>query len=68
MHIDLDPKIVSVGALDIGWHGVLMFLGTVAGAGVTLYLARKVGIKDDITFSAALWAVIFGFIGARLTM
>ena len=67
MNLNLDPTIVSVGALDIGWHGIMMFLGTVTGVGVTLYLARKVGIKDDITFSAALWAVIFGFIGARVT-
>ncbi len=67
MNINLDPTIVSIGSLDVGWHGVLMFIGTCVGVGVTVWLARRVGIKDDITFSAALWAVIFGFIGARVT-
>lgn len=67
MDLNLDPTIVSVGSLNIGWHGIMMFLGTCTGVGVTLWLARKVGIKDEITFSAALWAVIFGFIGARVT-
>ena len=67
INFGLDPTIVSVGSLDIGWHGIMMFLGTCTGVGVTLWLARKVGIKDEITFSAALWAVIFGFIGARVT-
>lgn len=67
MNINLDPTIVSIGALDVGWHGVLMFAGTFVGVGMTLWLARRVGIKDEITFSAALWAVIFGFIGARVT-
>lgn len=67
MHIGLDPIITKIGSLTIGWHGILMFIGTVAGVALTLYLARRVGIKDEITFSAALWAVVFGFVGARVS-
>ena len=67
MHIGLDPEIARIGSLSIGWHGVLMFIGIAVGLALTLPLARKVGIKSEITYTAAIWAVVFGFIGARLT-
>jgi phosphatidylglycerol:prolipoprotein diacylglycerol transferase len=67
MHIGLDPEIARIGSLSIGWHGVLMFVGIAVGLALTLLLARRVGIQDEITYTAAIWAVIFGFVGARLT-
>jgi len=67
MHIGLDPEIARIGSLSIGWHGVLMFVGIAVGLALTLLLARRVGIHDEITYTAAIWAVIFGFVGARLT-
>lgn len=67
IHIGLDPTIVKTGALTVGWHGVMMFLGTVTAVGLTLHLGRKIGIKDETVYSAALLAVVFGFIGARVT-
>ena len=67
MHIGLDPEIAQIGSLSIGWHGVLMFVGIAVGLGLTLPLARRLGITDEITYTAAIWAVIFGFLGARAT-
>jgi phosphatidylglycerol:prolipoprotein diacylglycerol transferase len=67
MHIGLDPEIAQIGSLSIGWHGVFMFIGIAVGLGLTLPLAKKLGIQHDVTYTAAIWAVIFGFIGARLT-
>jgi phosphatidylglycerol:prolipoprotein diacylglycerol transferase len=67
MHIGLDPEIARIGSLSIGWHGVLMFIGIAVGLALTLPLAKRLGIKHETTYTAAIWAVVFGFIGARLT-
>ncbi len=44
-----------------------MFIGIVVGLVLTLPLAKKAGISTEITYMTAVWAVIFGLIGARLT-
>jgi phosphatidylglycerol:prolipoprotein diacylglycerol transferase len=67
IHIGLDPELAQIGSFSIGWHGILMFIGIVVGLALTLPLARRLGIPDEITYTAAIWAVIFGFVGARLT-
>ena len=67
MHIGLDPEIAQIGSFSIGWHGVLMFIGIAVALMLTLPLARRLGIPDETTFTAAIWAVVFGFIGARST-
>jgi phosphatidylglycerol:prolipoprotein diacylglycerol transferase len=67
IHIGLDPEIAQIGSFSIGWHGVLMLIGIVVGLAITLPLAKRLGIQPDTTYTAAIWAVIFGFIGARLT-
>ena len=56
-----------MGSFTIGWHGVLMFVGIVVGVVLTLRLAKKAGISEDTVITAAIWAVVFGLIGARLT-
>jgi phosphatidylglycerol---prolipoprotein diacylglyceryl transferase len=67
MHIGIDPQITQIGSLSIGWHGVLMFVGIAVGLVLTLPLAKKLGIPHETTYTAAIWAVVFGFVGARLT-
>lgn len=67
MHIGLDPEIAQIGSFTIGWHGVLMFIGIAVGLGLTLVLAKRLGIQEEVTYTAGIWAVVFGFVGARLT-
>ncbi len=67
MQIGLDPEIAQFGSFSIGWHGVLMFIGIAVGLALTLPLAKKLGIQHETTYTAAIWAVVFGFVGARLT-
>jgi phosphatidylglycerol:prolipoprotein diacylglycerol transferase len=66
MHIGIDPNIATFGSFSIGWHGILMFIGIIAGVLLTLYLARRAGFTDDIIYTSSIWAVIFGLIGARI--
>ncbi len=67
IHIGLDPDIAQIGPLIISWHGVLMFIGIAVGLALTVPLAKRLGISLETTYTAAIWAVIFGIIGARLT-
>ncbi|OGO03840.1 MAG: prolipoprotein diacylglyceryl transferase [Chloroflexi bacterium RBG_13_53_26] len=67
MEIGIDPNIAEFGSFTIGWHGILMFMGIVVGVVLTLRLAKKAGISEDTIITGAIWAVIFGLIGARLS-
>lgn len=67
MTISMDPIIFNVGSHSIGWHGVMMVIGIVVATLLTGRLASKEGIKREDVYTAALWIVIFGLIGARLS-
>jgi phosphatidylglycerol:prolipoprotein diacylglycerol transferase len=67
IHISIDPDIVSIGSFIIGWHFILMFLGTAMGMLLTMRLAKKAGCPEDIIHTACVLAFIFGLIGARIT-
>ena len=67
IEIGIDPDIATIGPFTIGWHGILMLLGIVAGVSLTFYLAKRNGVAEETIFTAAVWAVVAGLIGARLT-
>jgi len=67
IHIDIDPNIGSVGSFTIGWHLILMLLGTAVGMLLTLRLAKRAGFPEGIILAACILAFIFGLIGARIT-
>jgi len=45
----------------------MMLTGIVVGVWLTLHLARKAGISQETTITAAIWGVLFGLVGARLS-
>ena len=67
IHIGLDPTIADLGPISIEWHGLFMAIGIAVGLALTVPLARRLGFSDDTILSAAFGAILFGFIGARLT-
>jgi phosphatidylglycerol:prolipoprotein diacylglycerol transferase len=67
IEIGIDPNIATIGPFVIGWHGILMLIGIVAGVSLTFYLAKRNGIPEETILTAAVWAVVAGLIGARLT-
>lgn len=67
IEIGIDPNIATIGPFTIGWHGILMLLGIIGGVSLTFYLAKRNGIPEDAIVTAAVWAVVAGLIGARLT-
>ena len=67
IHIGINPNIVIFGSFTIYWHGILMAIAIAAGVLITLRLAKKAGFSNEVILTACIWAVIFGFIGARIT-
>lgn len=64
--ININPVAFSVGSLHVQWHGIMTMLAIVAAVIIISYEAKKKGIPQNFIYSAAIWAVIGGVIGARL--
>ena len=63
--IDLNPNILTLGALLITWHGVFSVLGIIAAARLGFWLLGK-DIPDlKGTGDGLAWMVALGLVGAR---
>jgi phosphatidylglycerol---prolipoprotein diacylglyceryl transferase len=60
----LGPMIKS--GLAIRGYGVCLLLAIVAGVGITLYRAQKIGMDPDLIVRLAVWMIVAGVLGARL--
>jgi phosphatidylglycerol---prolipoprotein diacylglyceryl transferase len=52
--------------LAIRGYGAMLLLAVLAGIGLTVYRARRVGLDPEIVFSLGTWLFICGILGARL--
>ncbi len=52
--------------LAIRGYGTMLLLAVLAGIGLTIYRARRVGLNPEIIFSLGTWLFIWGILGARL--
>lgn len=64
--IAIDPVLLRIGHLEVRWYGVMIALGVVAGLFIALREAKRKGIATDYIYDAATWAIIVGFLGARV--
>jgi phosphatidylglycerol---prolipoprotein diacylglyceryl transferase len=62
------PKLVSIGSFYIPTYGVLVALAFLAGLGITLRLARRVGLSPEKITNLAVYCAIAGIVGAKLFM
>lgn len=62
------PKLVSIGSFYIPTYGVLVALGFLAGLGMTLRLARRIGASPDKITNLAVYCAMAGIVGAKLCM
>ena len=62
----MNPVIFTIGNFSIRWYAVLILIGVL----LALYLinkeAKRFQIKSEFIFNLCFWAIIFGFIGARI--
>ena len=62
----MNPYIIEIGKFAIRWYSVLILIGAAIAIMLTEKEGKKLGIKNDFIFNMAFWAIIFGFIGARI--
>lgn len=67
VEINVDPVIAQIGPLALRWYSLMIMLGVVIGTWMAAKLAARQGIAEDDVYNAALWVVIGGLAGARLT-
>ena len=60
------PIFFKLGPITIYTYGVFVFLGVIAGYFVCKGGAKKQGIPEKVFSNIFFWALIWGFLGARL--
>ncbi len=66
IRIDIDPNIFESGGFVLSWHGFLTFVAVVVAVILVGWWAKREGTDTDVVYATAVWAVIFGIVGARL--
>ncbi|MBI5946967.1 MAG: prolipoprotein diacylglyceryl transferase [Chloroflexi bacterium] len=64
--VDIDPALLRVGHLHIGWYGIAVALAIAAGLLVARREARRRQLDPDAVLAVGGWAVAGGLVGARL--
>ncbi len=62
------PTLIHIGSFYIPTYGVLVALGFLAGLGIALRLARRVGLAAEQITNLAVYCAIAGILGAKLFM
>jgi phosphatidylglycerol:prolipoprotein diacylglycerol transferase len=60
------PALSDDAGLPIRGYGVMVFLGVIAGVGLSVYRAQREGYSADLIYSLALWMCVAAIAGARL--
>jgi phosphatidylglycerol:prolipoprotein diacylglycerol transferase len=66
IEIDIDPVIVHLGPFALRWYSLMIMIGVMVGTWLAAKFAERRGIPADDVYSAALWVVLGGIVGARL--
>jgi phosphatidylglycerol:prolipoprotein diacylglycerol transferase len=63
--IGINPNLINTGALILSWHGIFTFIAVAAAVFLVVRWGTREGMVADVLYSAAMWAIIGGVIGAR---
>ena len=66
INVSLDPVILQLGPLQLGWHGLFSALALVVGVWLGLWRAARLGLPVDPVMTGVGWAIAGGVVGARL--
>jgi len=66
IRIGMDPNLFTIGTLSLSWHGLMTGLAVVAAIILLVKLSKGSEIAIESVYSAALWAILGGIVGARL--
>ncbi len=62
----MNPIALQIGPFSIKWYSLMILLGVIVGIGLLLKEGKKYNYPKDFLFNLCFWAMIFGFIGARI--
>ena len=66
IHLENVGKTVTVFGFDIAYYGIVIGIGMLAGIGMAMMEAKRTGQNQEDYLDLAIFAIIFGIIGARL--
>ena len=66
INIDINPVMADFGPFTLTWHGLFTAVGIIAGASLSVWLAKKDGIPAEVAQEVALVGVPSAIVGARL--
>ncbi len=64
--IGINPNLVNTGAFILSWHGVFTFIAVAVAVYLVVRWGTREGMVADVLYSASMWAIIGGVIGARV--
>lgn len=62
----MNPVALQIGSFNIKWYSLMILLGVIVGISLLLKEGKKYNYPKDFLFNLCFWAIIFGFIGARI--
>lgn len=62
----LDPVLARIGPVSVRWFAFCIALGITVGVYLAIRQARQRGIASGPVYTAALWCLVAGIVGARL--
>lgn len=65
--INIDPVVFQLGALHVHWYSLAIMLAIIAAVIISAQQGKKRGIATEHIYSLALWVVLGGIAGARLS-
>ena len=66
IHLENVGKTLTIFQFDIAYYGIVIGLGIVAGLLVAMYVAKRKKQEPENYIDLAMFAVVFGIIGARI--
>ena len=66
IHLENVGKTLTIFQFDIAYYGIVIGLGIVAGLHVAMYVAKRTKQEPENYIDLAMFAVVFGIIGARI--
>jgi len=64
--ISIDPIIFNIGHFAVRWYGLILLIAMQVGIWLAAREAERKGFKKDDFYSAVIWIIAAGLIGARL--
>ena len=64
--IGINPNLINAGGVLLSWHGVFTFIAVAVAVYLVVRWGTREGMVADVLYTAAMWCIIGGVIGARL--